>query len=111
MKKRTKLKDGYVLLPSVTHPQGRERAFENTMRAMVRAMIEINDKPTVAYAIDKTDRIMTTENRHLLSPKEQAEWAAACAEFDAMLPEQRQAWIEKVVSTYPRIDKLPRQSQ
>ena len=81
-------KDGYLLLPSVTHPQGREKLFSDAFKAMVRAMIEISNNPTVAYAIDKTDRIMTTENQHLLSPEEQAEWDAACAEFDAMSPEQ-----------------------
>ena len=106
-RRKSRPKDGYVLLPSVTHPQGREKAFEDAMKAMVRAMIEMNNNPTFAYAISKTDRIVTTENRHLLSPEEQHEWDAACAEFDAMSPEQRKAWIDNVISTYPKIDKLP----
>ena len=106
-RKKPRPKDGYVLLPSVTHRQGREKAFEDAMKAMVRAMIEINHKPAAAYAISKTDRIVTTENRHLLSPEDQAEWDAACAEFDAMSPERRKAWIDNVISTHPKIDKLP----
>ena len=72
-RRKTRPKDGYVLLPSVAHRQGREKAFEDAMKAMVRAMIEINRQPMWAHAIDKTDRIMTTENRHLLSPEEPAE--------------------------------------
>ncbi len=39
-RRKSRPKDGYVLLPSVTHPQGREKAFEDAMKAMVRAMIE-----------------------------------------------------------------------
>ncbi len=48
-KKRKKSRhppDGYVLLPGVTHPQGRARAFADAMKALVRGMIEINGNPT-----------------------------------------------------------------
>ena len=45
-------KDGYLLLPSVTHPQGREKVFSDAFKAMVRAMIEINDNPTVSGGAD-----------------------------------------------------------
>jgi hypothetical protein len=83
-KKKKPPRDGYVLVPSVTHPQGREKLFTDAMKAMVRAMIEANDNPMWAYAIDKSDRIVTTEDRHLLSPEEQAEWDAACTEFEGM---------------------------
>ncbi|MHC4799948.1 MAG: hypothetical protein ACYTF1_25205 [Planctomycetota bacterium] len=50
-KKRKKSRhppDGYVMLPGVTHPQGRPQAFADAMKAMVRGMIEINDNLTVA---------------------------------------------------------------
>ncbi len=30
-------------------------------------MIAVNDNPTMAYAIDKTDRIVTTENVDLVN--------------------------------------------
>ena len=111
MKKRRKKShahsDGYLLLPSVTHPQGREKLFADAFKAFARGMIEINGNPTVAYAIDKTDRIVSTETRQLLSPEEQAEWDAACDEFEAKSPEEQQAWIDRVLSTYPKIDQLP----
>ena len=47
----THLKDGFVLLPSVTHPQGREKAFDDCFKALVRTMIEAMHNPTIAYAI------------------------------------------------------------
>ena len=40
--------DDYLLLPSVTHPGGRERAFKDAYKAMVRFMIEVKDNPTIA---------------------------------------------------------------
>ena len=46
--------DDYVLLPSVTHPGGREMAFKDAFKAMARSMIETNDNPTIAYPIGKT---------------------------------------------------------
>jgi quinol monooxygenase YgiN len=106
-RKRQPQPDDYVLFPDVTHPQGRARAFADAMKAFVRGMIEINGNLTFAYAIDKTDRIVTTDNRHLLSPEEQAEWDAASDEFEAKSPEEQQAWIDNVLSTYPKIDQLP----
>ena len=39
--------DDYLLLPSVTHPGGRERAFEDAYKAMVRFMIEVSNNPTM----------------------------------------------------------------
>ena len=99
--------DDYVLLPSVTHPGGREKAFSDAFKAMVRAMIEVNDNPTFAYAIDKTDRIVTTESLDLLPAEALDEWDAACEEFEAMSPEEQKAWIDSVLSSYPRMEELP----
>ena len=70
-------------------------------------MIEINGNPTVAYAIDKTDRIVTTENRKLMSKADIAEWTAACQEFEDMSKREQRVWIDTVLSTYPKIDQLP----
>ena len=36
-----------------------------------------------------------------------AAWEAACDEFDAMAPADPDAWIEKVRTTYPRMDDMP----
>ena len=55
----------YLLLPSVTHPGGREKAFEDASKAMRRFVIEANNNPTVAYPIDKTDPVGNAENRKL----------------------------------------------
>ena len=86
---------------------GRAKAFEDAFKAMVRFMIEVNDDPTVAYAIDKTDRMVSEENAELLSDEDLAEWADACEEFEAMSPDERQTWIDQVLKTYPKIDELP----
>src|SRR6266404_4162978 len=99
--------DGHVLLPGVSHPQGRPRAFADAMKALVRGFIEVNNNPTVAYAIDKTDRIITTENRKLMTKAHIAEWKTACNEFQRMSDEKKKAWIENVLLTYPKIDQLP----
>ena len=97
----------YVLLPTVTHPQGRARAFADAIKAMVRLMIEVNQNPTLAYAIDKTDRIITTENMSYLSEEELDEWNAACDEFDAMSWQEQYAWVNRILGTYPKIGELP----
>ena len=99
--------DDYLLLPSVTHPGGRERAFKNAYKAMVRFMIEVNDNPTIAYAIDKTDRIVTEANMALLSEDDLAEWGEACEEFESMSEDEQQRWIEQVLASFPMIEGLP----
>jgi hypothetical protein len=97
----------YVLLPSVTHPQGRARAFADAIKATVRLMVEVNQNPTLAYAIDKTDRIITTENMSFLSEEELDEWNTACDEFDAMSWQEQYAWVNRILGTYPKIGELP----
>ena len=99
--------DDYVLLPSVTHPGGREMAFNDAFKAMVRSMIETNDNPTIAYAIDKTDRLVTAENMKLLSEKDLAEWETACDEFESMSLEEQERWVEQVLANYPTMQGLP----
>lgn len=106
-KQKRNKSDDYLLLPSVTHPQGRAQAFSDAFKAMVRFMIEVNKNPTVAYAIAKTDRIVTSENRHLMSQDDLAEWEDACDEFEAMSEQEQKAWIETVLASYPKVDELP----
>ncbi len=100
-------KDGFILLPSVTHPQGREKAFDDCFKALVRTMVESMDNPAIAYAIDKTDRLVTEANMDQLSDEELHEWTSACAEFEAMPAAEQQEWIEQVRATYPRMEDLP----
>ncbi len=70
-------------------------------------MIEVNDNPTMAYAIDKTDRVVTAENMKLLSKDDLAEWGEACEEFESMAEEGREAWIAGVLASYPTMEGLP----
>ena len=74
--------DDYILLPSVKNPGGRERAFTDSFKALVRTMIEVNNNPTIAYAIDKTDRLVTEVNVDQLTEEDLDEWASACSEFE-----------------------------
>lgn len=97
----------YAILPSVRHPQGREKAFDDAFKAMVRFMIEVNNNPSVAYAIDKTDRVVSTENVKLLSEDEIDEWNAACDEFESSSREEQEAWLDRVLRTYPKLEDLP----
>ncbi len=62
-------------------------------KALVRTMIEVNDNPVIAFAIEKTDRIVTADNMKLLSPEDLAEWEAACDEFEGMTADDQQAWL------------------
>ena len=103
----THLTDGFLLLPSVTHPQGREKAFEDCFKALVRTMIEAMNNPTIAYAIDKTDRLVTEANMDQLSDEELQEWTSACAEFEALSAAEQQKWIGQIRATYPRMEELP----
>ena len=97
----------YVLLPSVTHPGGRDKAFTDAFKAMVRFMVESIDNPTIAYAIDKTDRMVTEENRDLLSAEDLTEWDEACEQFESMPEEEQLRWAEQVLADYPTMDGLP----
>lgn len=97
----------YVLLPSVTHPGGRDKAFTDAFKAMVRFMVESIDNPTIAYAIDKTDRLVTEENRELLSAEDLVEWDEACEEFESMAKGEQQRWVEQVLANYPTMEGLP----
>ena len=99
--------DDYVLLPSVTHPQGRAQAFSDAFKAIARFMIEVNKNPTLAYAIIKTDRIVTTDNCHLLHQEDLDEWDDACDEFEALSEKEQRAWIDQVLASYPKVDELP----
>ncbi len=97
----------YVLMPSVTHPQGRARAFSDTFKAVVRFIVEIDNNPALGYAVDKTDRVVTSENMGFLSDDELDEWVDACDEFDLMSPHQQNTWIGEVLATYPKLHELP----
>ena len=68
---------------------------------------ESTGNPTVAYAIDKTDCIVTEENIDQLPEQTLAEWEAACDEFEAMSEKKQEAWIQKVLSGYPTMEELP----
>ncbi len=67
----------------------------------------MNNDPTVAYAIDKTDRVVCSENLALLSEDDIYEWNAAYEEFESMSLKKQDAWIDQVLRTYPRLEDLP----
>ena len=43
----------------------------------------------------------------ILSEDDLKEWDEACEEFVSMPEAKRQAWMDKVTGTYPRLEDLP----
>ena len=54
---------------------------DEVMAAMMEVFRRAGTPPHIVYAAQKTGRIVTTENQHLLSSEELAEWNAAVAEY------------------------------
>ena len=51
------------------------------MAAMMEVFRQAGTPPHIVYAAQKTGRIVTAENQHLLTSEELAEWDAAVAEY------------------------------
>jgi hypothetical protein len=49
----------------------------------VQAMKEAGINPAIIYAYEKTGRLVTEDNQHLLSDADLAEWTAAIEEYEA----------------------------
>ncbi len=73
----------------------------------MRLIVEELDDPTLAYATEKTDRLVSKETMEQMPPEAIEEWEAACEEFEDMSPDEQGARIEKVLTTYPAMDDLP----
>lgn len=54
---------------------------DEVMAAMMEVFRLAGTPPHIVYAAQKTGRIVTVENQHLLSSEELAEWDAAVAEY------------------------------
>ena len=54
---------------------------DDVMAAMMAVFKRAGTPPHIVYAAQKTGRIVTVENQHLLSADELAEWNAAVAEY------------------------------
>ncbi len=65
------------LLPDMPH-------FEHVEHEMLEAMKKAGINPAIIYATEKTGRIVTEDNQHLLSEMELDEWNAAIDEYEAM---------------------------
>jgi hypothetical protein len=57
--------------------------FEHMEHEMVEIMKEAGLDPAIIYAIEKTGRLVTEENKHLLSDVELDEWNAAIEQYEA----------------------------
>jgi hypothetical protein len=56
---------------------------EHIEHGIVEAMKKANINPAMIFAFEKTGRLVTEENEHLLSEREIGEWNAAIAEYEA----------------------------
>lgn len=54
---------------------------DDVMAAMMAVFERAGTPPHIVYAAQKTGRIVTVENQHLLSDDELAEWNAAVEEY------------------------------
>ncbi len=83
------------------------KLFADQWRALIRTIVEVLDNPTLAYAVEKTDRLLTEEAMKRVPPEVAEEWEAACDQFEEMSPDDQNAWIEKVLTAYPKMEDLP----
>jgi hypothetical protein len=63
---------------------------EHLEHMMVEAMKEAGLDPAIIYAYEKTGRLVTEDNQHLLSEADLDGWAAAIAEYEARHPTPRE---------------------
>ncbi len=70
-------------------------------------MIEFNDKPVTAGAIDRTDRIVVESDLKVLSEDHLYGWDQARDDPALMSPEEQHTLIENRPSNSPGMDKLP----
>lgn len=61
---------------------------EHVEHGIVQAMREANLPPRFIYAFEKTGRLVSEENLHLIPQADLDEWTAACEEYDRMYPER-----------------------
>ena len=64
-----------LLFPDLPHP-------EHLEHMMVEEMKKAGINPAIIYAFEKTGRLVTQDNQHLLSDADMAEWEAAIEEYD-----------------------------
>ena len=57
--------------------------LEHVEHYMVEAMKKAGLDPAIIYAFEKTGRLVTEENQHLLPDSDLAEWEAAIEEYEA----------------------------
>ena len=69
--------DSPDLLPASNSPVSED----DVMAAMMAVFKRAGTPPHIVYAAQKTGRIVTVENQHLLSEDELAEWNAAVEEY------------------------------
>ncbi len=67
--------------PRELPPTGLPVSEDDVMAAMMAVFKRAGTPPHVVYAAQKTGRIVTVENQHLLSEDELAEWNAAVEEY------------------------------
>lgn len=87
-------------------PRQRPKELNLVMRAMVRAMVEVNNDNTAAYAMDKTKRYFTDHQLEQNDSKHARAWRDAQEEYIKMGWQKQSKWRERVMRTHPRLDKL-----
>ncbi len=61
---------------------------EHVEHHLAQAMREANLPPRFIYAFEKTGRLVTESNQHLIPQSELDEWSAACDEYVRLYPDR-----------------------
>lgn len=61
---------------------------EHVEHHLAQAMREANLPPMFIYAFEKTGRLVTESNQHLIPQSELDEWNAACDEYERLYPDR-----------------------
>lgn len=82
-------------------PQGKGAV---DLRRAIKFAVEFGLSDEMAYAMEKTGRIVTTKNAGAISMEHVKEWVAACREYEALTVETQKLWKNRVLVEYPEVE-------
>lgn len=87
-------------------PRLRPKEFNRLLRAMVRMMAETHNNDWVAFAMYRTQRYFSEDDLKTNNSKSAKAYAEAIEAFSQMSFSEREDWRDKVIKSYPRLDRI-----
>ncbi|NLX07722.1 MAG: hypothetical protein GXY33_21495 [Phycisphaerae bacterium] len=87
-------------------PRSRPPEFNRLFKAVIRAMVERYNNLPVAYAMAKTDRFFTEEQRKELRTSVARKWWDICWQFEKLDWARQRRWFDGIIRRYPRLEKI-----